>query len=260
MSRTRATRLARILGTTLGLAIFATTLCQASAVSKHYSIQDLKTLPVHSPVSLTGVVSYVDEAASLFWIHDPTGSMPVAMNPLPAGIHNGDEVSLKAITTALYDDLKGPASVGLERIRIHLAVHTGPVTPSAATTLAVQPYNSGLKPTVWQLKEGNPRSQPELVAAQTPQQDSASAQLPHTSPSDLTVIHGSPAWTPSALMTLTLILAVLTVAILAVLGRVNKLRRRVIETATAVRFMNSTRRRKQLLCRDVSRRTASRDG
>jgi diguanylate cyclase (GGDEF)-like protein len=240
MSRTRATRLARILETTLGLAIFATTLCQASAVSKHYSIQDLKTLPVHSPVSLTGVVSYVDETASLFWIHDPTGSMPVAMNPLPAGIHNGEEVSLRAITTALYDDLKGPASVGLERIRIHLAVHTGPVTPSAATTLAVQPYNSGLKPTVWQLKEGNPRPQPESGAAQASQQDPAGTQFPHTSPSDLTVIHTFSAWTPSALAVLALILAVLTVAILAVLGRVNKLRRRVIEQAEALRKASET--------------------
>jgi diguanylate cyclase (GGDEF)-like protein len=222
------------------LAIFATTLCHASAVSKHYSIQDLKTLPVNSPVSLTGVVSYVDEAASLFWIHDPTGAMPVAMNPLPSGIHTGDEVFLKAITTALYDDLKGPASVGLERIRIHLAAHTGPVTPSATSTLAVQPYNSGLKPTVWQLKEGNPRPLLEPAAARTPQQNPAGAQLQRPSPTDLAVIHSFPAWTPSALVLLALILAVLAVAILAILGRVNKLRRRVIEQAEALRKASET--------------------
>jgi uncharacterized protein YdeI (BOF family) len=79
MSRNGFTRikLAAILGSALVAGMIAPAFCQASALSKHNTIQELRNLPVNSAVHLIGVITYVDEQGKLFWLKDETGAMPI---------------------------------------------------------------------------------------------------------------------------------------------------------------------------------------
>jgi diguanylate cyclase (GGDEF)-like protein len=235
-----ATGLAMILGTALGVGMLASAPCQGSVVPKHNTIQDLKYLPVNSAVNLTGVITYVDEAGKLLWIQDPTGTMPVAMDPLPAGVRAGEEISIRAFTTAPYDEAKGPASVGLEHIRVRPMGAASPV-PAGAGPLPTQPYMAGAKPAASQGKDGGLGGPPGQGSAQA---DGSGADktggtgrtAPETrTPEDLTVVRGTQAWTPSLTATMGTILGVLTLGIVVVLVRVNRLRRQVNEQEAELR-------------------------
>ncbi len=234
-----------ILGTALGAGMLQSAPCQGSVVPRHNTIQDLKYLPVNSAVNLAGVITYVDEAGKLVWIQDSTGAMPIAMNPLPAGIRAGEEISIRAYTTAAYDETKGPASVGLVRIRVRV-LGGGSVAPaSGAGTLPAQPYTPGATPGA------------DAAALKTPEangagKDGAASRRPGGSaalsdgsgtdvrakeartPEDPTAFRGTTEWTPSLTATMGTILSVLTLGIVVVLVRVNRLRRRVNEQEAAL--------------------------
>jgi diguanylate cyclase (GGDEF)-like protein len=211
MSRNGLTgiKLAAILGSALGAGMIAPASCQASALSKHNTIQELRSLPVNSAVHLIGVITYVDEQGKLFWLKDETGAMPIKANPLPAGVSAGEEVAIEATTT--YDASDGPGSVGLQKIRVHPTARKSPAPASEVLTSAASAPVDG----------ANPQNQLR-------------------SPADLTVVRSAPSWTPPATVIMTVILVLLIAAILAVLARVNKLRRRVIEQAEALRKASET--------------------
>jgi diguanylate cyclase (GGDEF)-like protein len=133
MSRKGVTgyRIAAILGPLLGAGIVCTALWQWSVLSRHNAILELQDLPVNSAVHLIGVVTYVDEPGGGFWLQDETGAIRIAANPVVAGVHVGQTVSINATKTSRYDRNKGPVSVGLERIGVH---------PTAARVRLPQPY------------------------------------------------------------------------------------------------------------------------
>jgi diguanylate cyclase (GGDEF)-like protein len=211
MSRNGFTRikLAAILGSALVAGMIAPAFCQASALSKHNTIQELRNLPVNSAVHLIGVITYVDEQGKLFWLKDETGAMPIKANPLPAGVSAGEEVAIEATTT--HDAADGPGSVGLQKIRVHPTARISPIPSSGILTGAASAPVDGANP-------------PNEVH----------------SPADLTVVRSAPSWTPPTTVVMTIILAFLVVAILLVLARVNKLRRRVSEQAEALRKASET--------------------
>ncbi|MGB9030687.1 MAG: hypothetical protein WCC27_11260, partial [Acidobacteriaceae bacterium] len=193
-------KLAAILGSAFVAGMIAPASCQASALSKHNTIQELRNLPVNSAVHLIGVITYVDEQGKLFWLKDETGAMPIRANPLPAGVLAGEEVAIEAFTT--LDASNGPSSVGLQKIRVHPTAHKDLVpSPEVLTGTASAPVDGA-----------NPPSQQRR-------------------PADLTVVRSIPSWTPPAIAVMTVILAFLIVGILLVLAQVNKLRRRLSEQA-----------------------------
>jgi diguanylate cyclase (GGDEF)-like protein len=201
-------KLAAILGSAFVAGMIAPASSQASALSKHNTIQELRNLPVNSAVHLIGVITYVDEQGKLFWLKDETGAMPIKANPLPAGVLTGEEVAIEAFTT--LDASNGPGSVGLQKIRVRPTTRTSPIpTPEALTDAASVP-------------------------------DGANSQNQARAPGDLTVVRSAPSWTPPAIVVMTVILAFLIVTILLVLARVNKLRHRVSEQAEALQKASET--------------------
>jgi diguanylate cyclase (GGDEF)-like protein len=201
-------KLAAILGSAFVAGMIAPASSQASALSKHNTIQELRNLPVNSAVHLIGVITYVDEQGKLFWLRDETGAMPIKANPLPAGVLTGEEVAIEAFTT--LDASNGPGSVGLQKIRVRPTTRTSPIpTPEALTDAASVP-------------------------------DGANSQNQARAPGDLTVVRSAPSWTPPAIVVMTVILAFLIVTILLVLARVNKLRHRVSEQAEALQKASET--------------------
>ncbi len=248
-SGVRATRLAAILGTVLGVGMLGTTFCQGSVAAKHETIQDLKDLPVNSAVNLTGVITYVDEAGKVLWIQDATGVMPITVNPLPQGVRVGEEVAVRAVTTAAYDEAKGPGSVGLERIRVRLLGVAPGATAGAAVAPGVQTLpekpadapadvKADVKAPVLRGKNGGRSRDAGVVHAQAAgaQGGSSPGSLKADgvregwapgSAGDLTVMRRGQAATPPPLGVMWLILGVLTMGILAVLVRLNRLRKQV---------------------------------
>ncbi len=282
-----ATRLAAILVSILSLGIVSSALGQGSASSKLNTIQDLKTLPVHSSVHLIASVTYVDGPGQLFWIHDDTGAMPIAMTPLPP-VHAGDQVYVRAITSAPYDDVKGPASVGLQHIRIHVtpgnaAASTTPAAAPPATLPGSAPAASSLasSPAPTQtasspvtapaptpapptsaapLKPGAQLKTPRRLQAHSAplsdaapgavlQSEPATQQIQPHAPSDLASIRPATNWAPPINAILGAMLAILILALLAILSRVNKLRRRVTEQDAALEKAGET----SLAIRNLSR-------
>jgi len=116
--RATNTRMAAILGPVLGASMLCTAFGQWSVLPDHTPIQELQTLPVNSTVRLVGVVTYVDEPEGRFWVQDETAALPISVNPVTAGVHVGDHVRIDAIKTSRYDPQRGPASAGLQEIRV----------------------------------------------------------------------------------------------------------------------------------------------
>jgi diguanylate cyclase (GGDEF)-like protein len=201
-------KLAAILGSAFVAGMIAPASSQASALSKHNTIQELRNLPVNSAVHLIGVITYVDEQGKLFWLRDETGAMPIKANPLPAGVLTGEEVAIEAFTT--LDASNGPGSVGLQKIRVRPTTRTSPIP------------------------------MPEVLTDATSVPDGANSQNQARAPGDLTVVRSAPSWTPPAIVVMTVILAFLIVTILLVLARVNKLRHRVSEQAEALQKASET--------------------
>jgi diguanylate cyclase (GGDEF)-like protein len=163
--------------------------------------------------------------------------MPIAVNPLPAGVQAGEEVSIRAVTTTVYDELKGPASVGLEHIKLRVAAESSAAPASGAGKLPAQTYTSGATSS-GQQEQGNDGSLPGAGRGQADGSGTAgtdsSPAVTQRPPADLTIIH-APGWTTSLTAVMGTILFVLTVGIVVVLVRVNKLRRQVREQTAELR-------------------------
>ena len=202
-------KLAAFLGAALVAGTIAPAFCQTSALSKHNTIQELRGLPVNSAVHLIGEITYVDEQGKLFWLKDETGAMPIKANPMPSGVLAGEEVAIEAFTT--LDASGGPSSVGLQKIRIHPTANKSILAP-----------------------------QEVLTSAATAPMDGANSGNQGRTPADLTIVRSAPSWTPPAIAVMTVVLAFLVVAILMILARVNKLRRRLSEQAEALRKASET--------------------
>ena len=255
----RAGRLATILGTVImGVGLLATAHCQGSVGAKRQTIQELKGLPVNSAVNLTGVITYVDEAGKLLWIQDGTGVMPIAMDPLPAGVRAGEMVSIRATTTAAYDEVKGPGSVGLQHIRVRVVGVRAGAGASVAGTPGVRA--AGEAPTLTPLlkgKDGSAGRDTGVVYAQAGAAEGDGTQSSRTQSDgsgrprsageddgrqglelgagDLTGVRRGQQLTPPPIAVMWTILIVLTAGITAVLVRLSKLRRQVSAQEAALR-------------------------
>lgn len=94
-----------------------------SALSHRNTILEIQELPLQTRLRLHGVVTYVDAPAKRFWIEDETGAVPIAADPASAHVRVGETVAIEATKTAPYDPVDGPASLGLQQIKIaHSAV------------------------------------------------------------------------------------------------------------------------------------------
>jgi len=199
-----ATRLAWFLGLVLCVWSIPTARCQASASSKHNTIQELQNLPANSAVHLIGVVTYVDETGKLLWVQDETGAMPIAVDPLPRGVLAGTEVSIDGLKAAHYAATGGVAGVVLQRIRVR-PLEGVSLAPSAMLPLPTRPEN---------------------------------VHVPH-SPEDLAVIHQAPIWVPPAIPVM---LFVCSLLIIPALMWVFILRRRVRQQRDALQKASDTRK------------------
>jgi diguanylate cyclase (GGDEF)-like protein len=203
-SSVTVTRFAAIFGLVLGVGIFATTPCQASASSKHNTVQELQTLPANSVVHLIGVVTYVDEAGKLFWLEDETGAVPIKANPIPAAVLAGAKIAIEATKATGNNDLNGPSTIGLQRIKVHPAESIALVSPSTQHYL----------PT------------PADVL-----------QIRRHGPADLAVIRSAPFWIPPAIPTM---VALFLLMVFAALMWVYILRRRVRQQTAALQKASET--------------------
>ncbi len=89
-----------------------------SLYANRTKIRELQDLPVGSAVRLIGVVTYTDGPGNRFWIEDESGAVPIPMNPARAGVVVGNTVRIRAVKTARYDPMQGPASLALEKISV----------------------------------------------------------------------------------------------------------------------------------------------
>ncbi len=181
-------------GTILASALCAGMLVAAtghgSVLAHRNTIRELPALPLHSSVHLIGVVTYVDEPGKLFWIQDETGAIPIAVKPLPTGIHAGEAVSV----------LAGKAAVALDHVRVEPATINALV--AAYGPKALPQAAAGLQP--WSLSEGSVLRLTGLTSAQVAynglivQQDAGTFQLERRGPADLAMIQHAPVWAPPA--------------------------------------------------------------
>jgi diguanylate cyclase (GGDEF)-like protein len=202
-SSVTVTRFTAILGLVLGVGIFATTPCQGSALSKRNTVQELQTLPVNSVVHLIGVVTYVDEAGKLFWLEDETGAVPIKANPLPAAVLAGAKVAIEATKATGNNDLNGPSTIGLQRMKVHPAEST--LVPPSAVQFLPTPADF--------------------------------LQIKRRGPADLAVIRSAPFWIPPAIPTM---VALFLLMVFATLMWVYILRRRVRQQTAALRKASET--------------------
>jgi diguanylate cyclase (GGDEF)-like protein len=202
-SSVTVTRFTAILGLVLGVGIFATTPCQGSALSKRNTVQELQTLPANSVVHLIGVVTYVDEAGKLFWLEDETGAVPIKANPLPAAVLAGAKVAIEATKATGNNDLNGPSTIGLQRMKVHPAEST--LVPPSAVQFLPTPADF--------------------------------LQIKRRGPADLAVIRSAPFWIPPAIPTM---VALFLLMVFATLMWVYILRRRVRQQTAALRKASET--------------------
>jgi len=186
-------RKAVILAPVLGAWVLVTALCHASVLTHRTTIQDVQAVPLHSSVHLIGVITYVDEPGSLFWIQDETGAMPITVKPLPAGVRAGAAVSVLAGKTA---------SAALDHVKVE------PTTVSSVIAAygekAFPPTTAGLGP--WRFAEGSVIRLTGVTTAQVAhngiivvQQDPQTLQIERTWPADLAVVQHGPIWAPPAI-------------------------------------------------------------
>jgi len=203
-SSVTVTRFAAILGLVLGVGIFTTTPCQASASSKRNTVQELNTLPANSVVHLIGVVTYVDEAGKLFWLEDETGAVPIKANPLPAAVLAGAKVAIEATKATGNNDLSGPGMIGLQRIKVH-PVESSILVPPSAVHFLPTPADF--------------------------------LQIKRRGPADLAVVRSAPFWIPPAIPTMVGLSLLMG---FATLMWVYILRRRVRQQTEALRKASET--------------------
>jgi diguanylate cyclase (GGDEF)-like protein len=202
-SSVTVTRFTAIFGLVLGVGSFATTPCQGSALSKRNTVQELQTLPANSVVHLIGVVTYVDEAGKLFWLEDETGAVPIKANPLPAAVLAGAKVAIEATKATGNNDLNGPSTIGLQRMKVHPAEST--LVPPSAVQFLPTPADF--------------------------------LQIKRRGPADLAVIRSAPFWIPPAIPTM---VALFLLMVFATLMWVYILRRRVRQQTAALRKASET--------------------
>jgi diguanylate cyclase (GGDEF)-like protein len=205
MSRSGATaiRRAAILGLVLSAGMIAPTFCRGTTVPQHTTIQELQNLPVKSAVHLIGVVTYVDEAAGLFWLQDKTGAMPISVKPVPASVHAGAAVAVDGTKAAVPGAGQGGDGIALDKIRVQSVDSAGMALPAGVGGFPAQP---------------------------------GTASLPHTA-ADPGTLHREPVWGPPVAAAL---LALLSLTVAAMLMWVRTLLGQVREQSAALNRASET--------------------
>jgi diguanylate cyclase (GGDEF)-like protein len=241
-------RIRAVLGPVLCAWVLAPTLCQGSVLSKHNTIAELQSLPVNSAVHLTGVVTWLDAADGLFWIQDETGAIPIAVNPLPAGLHAGEAVVVEGAKTTRRETPGGPASVGLAKIRVYPVEKFVP-GPVRRDLRPPGDQGDGLHAAVWVVNLPGQAAVPEAAQDQLfpliqDYPSGLAAQLRR--PADLAMVGRAPVWMPLATPAALTFLLLLTFGALSwvfILRRRVRRQREALEKATetevAIRELSS---------------------
>jgi diguanylate cyclase (GGDEF)-like protein len=106
--------------------------------SKHNRIIDLEELPL-GPVTLQGVVTYVDQANERFWIQDESGAIAIDASPVTARVRYGEGVRIQARKSHIFDSKFGFASIGLTDYHIRVTQDRAPLPPAAPARLTGLP-------------------------------------------------------------------------------------------------------------------------
>ena len=92
---------------------------QGLLVSSHNTIDELEELPVGASVHLLGKVTYVDAPGVGLWIQDQTGVLVIPLSS--SNVRVDEVVTVDAAKASPYDPIRGPGSLLLSNLSIHLS-------------------------------------------------------------------------------------------------------------------------------------------